>query len=229
MLRRTVLNLLSVLLLTLALCNSVFAQSEKKIAYAILIDNTASLRSQLPEVLELSQGIVGQIHQRGPISLFNFTTGGDKRNQIAVVNPVAVQTQDKTLLDNYINDIFIVPGRTTLIDAINTIAEQLNTKADLDKDTFAEKVIYLVTDGEDRTSKIKEKQLIKTLKESGIKVYAVGLIKEFEDEGGMVHKAPKDKAIEFLEKITKETGGRVVFLKSKKDTASSLLNKLFAQ
>ncbi|HEX8772971.1 MAG TPA: vWA domain-containing protein [Pyrinomonadaceae bacterium] len=229
MLRRIVLNLLSGLLLTLILCNSVFAQSEKKIAYGILIDNTASLRSQLPEVLEISQGIVGRIHQQGPISLFNFTPEGNKRNQIAVVNSVAVQTQDKNLLDNYINQIFIVPGRTALMDAINSIAEQLNTKASLDKDTFAEKVIYLVTDGEDRTSKIKEKQLTKALKESGIKVYAVGLIKELENEGGYVQKSPKDKATDFLEKITQETGGRVVFLKSKKDTVDGLLNKLFAK
>ncbi|MBA2526734.1 MAG: hypothetical protein H0V18_13275 [Pyrinomonadaceae bacterium] len=56
------------------------------------------------------------------------------------------------------------------MDAIYSIAEILNAKVNLDKDTFAGKAIILLTDGEDRVSKIKEKQLIQALKESGIKV-----------------------------------------------------------
>jgi len=113
------------------------------------------------------------------------------------------------------------------MDAINSVAEQVSTKANLDKDTFGDKIIFLITDGEDTASTIKEKQLIKTLKESGIKVYAVGLIKELNNyEETLFHRSKRERAIGFLEKITKETGGRAVFPKSKKDV-SSLLNELF--
>lgn len=76
-------------------------------------------------------------------------------------------------------------------------------------------------------SKIKEKQLIKTLKESGVAVYAVGLIKELDKDGAFTHKSPREKAVNFLEKITKETNGRAVFQKSKKNDVDSLLNELF--
>ncbi len=74
------------------------------------------------------------------------------------------------ILDSYIDNLAIEAGQTTLMDAIYSIAEILNAKVNLDKDTFAGKAIILLTDGEDRVSKIKEKQLIQALKESGIKV-----------------------------------------------------------
>lgn len=106
---------------------------------------------------------------------------------------------------------------------------ELNKKVNLDKDTFADKAIFLITDGEDRVSKIKEKQLIKVLKENVIKVYAIGLVKELEKEGGIIHKAPREMAVAFLEKITKETGGRAVFPKFKKTEANKLLEELFGK
>jgi uncharacterized protein YegL len=148
---------------------------------------------------------------------------------LAVIISGVEWSQDKPALDTYMDSLLIVPGQTTLMDAIHSMAEQLNTKANLDKDAFGEKVIYLITDGEERESRIKEKQLIQILKESGIRVYAVGLIKELNNVGGVIQKAPKEKAVSFLEKITKETGGRVVFPKSKKNDVRVLLNELFAK
>jgi hypothetical protein len=217
------------LLLTLVLFYPAFAQTERKVTYGILVDNSGSLRTQFPEVLRISKGIVEQAYQRGSISSFNFETQGDERNSLAVITPGTAWSQDKNLIEKYINSLFIVPGRTTLMDAINSIAERLNSKASLDKDAVGEKVIFLITDGEDRVSKIKEKQLIKILKESGIKVYVVGLIEELDDEDSMIHESKREKAVDFLEKITKETGGRAVFPKSKKNDVSRLLNELFTQ
>lgn len=227
MLKRILFNLPSTLLLTLVLFHIAFAQNERKVAYGILIDNTGSLRTQFSEVSMISKEIVELAHQRGPISLCNFKTQGDERTPLAIATSGTEWSQDKNLFERYIDSLFVVPGRTTLMDAINSVAEQVSTKANLDKDTFGDKIIFLITDGEDTASTIKEKQLIKTLKESGIKVYAVGLIKELNNyEETLFHRSKRERAIGFLEKITKETGGRAVFLKSKKDV-SSLLNELF--
>jgi hypothetical protein len=48
-------------------------------------------------------------------------------------------------------------------------------------------------------------------------------------EGGIFHKAPREIAVAFLEKITKETGGRAVFPKSKKTDVDKLLGELFKE
>jgi uncharacterized protein YegL len=228
MLKRVVLEFLTALMLTLLLFNLAVAQSDKKIAYTILIDNTGSLRTQFPEVVLLSKGIVEQIHQRGHVSLFNFQTQGAKPNQVAVITPGIEWSQDKNVLDDYIDSLSIVPGQTTLMDAINSMAEQLHKKVNLERATFGDQVIFLITDGEDRVSKIKEKQLIKALKENGIKVYAVGLVNELDNEG-IIRQAPREKAVAFLQKITKETGGRAVFPKSTKSDVGKLLSELFTK
>lgn len=225
--QKRIVNLLPALLLTLLIFQAAVAQTEGKAAYGILIDNTGSLRTQFPDVLMLSKEIVGQIHQRGSISLFNFETQGDEKHPLAVVTSGTEWSQDNNRIGKYIDKLFVVPGRTTLMDAINSVAERLDAKANLDKEAVGEKVILLITDGEDRVSKIKEKELIKTLKGLGIKVYAVGLIKELNNEDSLLHKSKREKAIDFLAKLTKETGGRVVFPHSKKADVRSLLNELF--
>jgi von Willebrand factor type A domain len=231
MLKRISIYLLSALLLALGLSNSAFAQADKKVAHGLLVDNTGSLRTQFVQVVLLSKEIVKQIHKQGPISLFNFQTHGDKKkgNQVALITPGTEWSEDKNLLDNYIDSLSVVPGQTSLMDAINLMAYQLNAKVNHEKDAFADKVIFLITDGEERISKITEKELISSLKESGIKVYAVGLINELDAEGGLVRKSQRAKAEAFLKRVTKETGGRVVFPKSKRIEIGKVLNELFAK
>jgi von Willebrand factor type A domain len=220
------LYLLSALLVILLSVDCGLAQTEKKAASAVLIDNTGSLRSQFNDVLELSKGIVELSYRRGPVSVFNFKWSDDSKG-LTVIPPGIEWSQDVRLIYNYLDTISITGGQTTLKDALNSIAEQLNAKVNQDKDAFEDKVIFLITDGDDRGSLIKDKQLIKMLKESGVKVYAVGLVKELDAEGGMIRISQREKATKLLEMITKETGGRVVFSKSKKDNVISLLNALF--
>lgn len=227
--RRVSFYFLSSLLLILNLCGSADAQSEKPVVHSILIDNTGSLRSQVEQVVDLSKGIVERTYLQGPISLFVFKTQGSKNNPLAVVSSDIKWSQDRNRLHQYIDTVFVVFGQTKLMDGISAIAGELNAKASLEKDAFAGKIIFLITDGEDRSSKIQEKELIETLQDSGIKVYAVGLVKELSDEGGFIRQAPREKAVAFLKKLTKETGGRVVFPKSIKTDAGSLLNELFAK
>lgn len=55
------------------------------------------------------------------------------------------------------------------------------------------KVLILITDGEDRESKIKEKQLIAELKQNQIKVYAVGLVQELDEGSGLIRKSSRER------------------------------------
>jgi uncharacterized protein YegL len=200
-------------------------QAEPKVAYAILLDNSGSMRRQIDVVLNLGKGIVEQTQARGPISVFTFKPQKDKRN-LSVASDIQ-WSDDKNLLDRYIDSIFVIGGQTTLIDAVDAMAEQLNAKVDLNKDAFAEKVIFLVTDGEDRTSHTSEKELIAKLKASGIKVYAIGLVTELDKDRGVIRQPTRGKSETFLKKITKESGGRVVFPESGKVNVEETLNELY--
>jgi hypothetical protein len=63
-----------------------------------------------------------------------------------------------------------------------------------------------------------------------VKVYAIGLIEELDSSRGFVSDSSQNKSKIFLRKVTKETGGNVVFPKLKKDSKfEDLLTELFAE
>jgi hypothetical protein len=236
-------TVLSLLLLSLALLlpAPARAQAEKQTAYGLLLDNTGSLRSQLPDVLALGQGVVRRVRPRGPVALYNFTNDGNERG--AVVTEGAVWGGAEPDLQRYIDSLRTVPGQTTLFDAISFLTQDLLAKAAADKNAYADKAIILITDGEERlysrghgqpsTGNVKagdrskkEKELIRALREGGVKVYAVGLVRELDAQRGFISKSRRQTAEEFLRKLTQETGGRVVFSKSKKAEVESLLDEL---
>jgi hypothetical protein len=215
---------LLVLILTLAFSQLAFAQSERQIAYGVLIDNTGSLETQFPQLKSLAKEIVSRIHKRGPISLFNFVAQGDKGNRLAIVSSGVEWSQDESLLNRHIDNLRIEAGQTTLMDAIEAIATRLDAKAG--KDASADKIIILLTDGEDRASNVKEKQLVKELKEREVKVYAIGLVQALAEEAGFIRRSPKETATTFLKRITRETSGRVIFPTSKQSEIDALLIEL---
>ena len=226
MLGRTRFHVLFALLLISVFNSSGFAQGDKKTAYAVLLDNTGSLRPQFVQVEAFGKGVVHRTCQRGPISLFNFRSEGIGPGSRALVTLGVEWSQDEKVLDKYIDDIYVQGGQTTLLDAIYSMAERLNAKVDMDKNSFAGKIIVIVTDGEDRVSKINEQQLIKMLRESGITVYAVGLVGDLESAGGIIRKSPRDRAVDFLKNLTKETGGGVIFPKGGQPDIDALLGQL---
>jgi hypothetical protein len=214
-------------LLLIAVCyNSGFGQGEKKTAYAVLLDNTGSLRNQFAQVQAFGKGIVHRTCQHGPVSVFNFRSEGIGRASRALPQAGVEWSQDEKLLDRYIDNIYVQGGQTTLLDAIHFMADELNAKVDADKNAFGGKVIIVVTDGEDRVSTINEKNLIKVLRESGVTVYAVGLVSDLESDRGLIRKAPRDTAIDFLKSLTKGTGGGVIFPKGDQPAIEALLGGL---
>jgi hypothetical protein len=56
-------NLYSALLLIIVLSTPTFPQSEKKVAYGVLIDNTGSLRTQFNLVKALGKGVIEGLAQ----------------------------------------------------------------------------------------------------------------------------------------------------------------------
>jgi len=217
----------SALLLVLFSSVLAFGQSEKKVASVILIDNTGSLRSQFDQVLTLGKAVARHAAQKGPVSVFNFESGGDRRNPLAVISGGSEWSQDADALGNFIDDIYVLGGQTTLLDAVSSMARAVNSKFAKEKGADANGVIILITDGEDRESRIKESDLIKELQKNSTKVYAIGLVREL-GSGNFGSKGKRDKAESLLRKLTKETGGRVIFPDSRSPDVDKLVRELLA-
>jgi hypothetical protein len=190
------------------------AQDSKKFEYAILVDSTGSMRSQFDQVIALAREIVNQIHEHGPVSIYRFHSERIGRPSRAIPTRIIEQTQEKGQLNRALDNIYIEGGQTTLLDAVDLMVNHLN-----EPPTAAKKVIILITDGEDRVSKTKRKELFEKLAASKTHIYAIGLVREL--EGGK-----RSKASSLLESLAKESGGQVVFLKTDRPDLQKLLSEL---
>jgi len=227
--KRTLRKFMPLLLLvTLCVPLNTSSQTEQLAITAVLVDNSGSLRSQFDRVLELGNGVIERTHKQGPVSIFSFKSPGKPESSPPLIVAHTIWNQDKTVLTQYLNHLTIEPGQTNLFDAIHSMVKHINTKADSEAKPDVRRILVLITDGEDRKSKIKEKELITELQQNRIRVYAVGLVQELENEPGFIRGNPKSKAIKFLSKIAKETGGRALFPKNNSAAAETLLLELFA-
>ena len=207
------LRLVSGVLLMLASSIVCAAQENKRLEYAILIDSTGSMRSQFAEVLRLGKAVVHRVHDHGPVSIFNFRSEFGRSSR-AIPTLRIERSQDENALDRTIDNLYVEGGQTTLLDAVDAMAEGL------DKTPAAvAKVIIMITDGEDRVSEKSQKEVVAKLKENKISVYAIGLVQQLEGN-------KRVKASDFLKSLTKETGGRVIFPKSDNLDVQNLLTEL---
>ena len=195
---QTTRRLTTATFLMLAITASVAAQDKPKISYGLLLDSTGSMRSQFPTVLQIGKGIIHQTAPRGPVSIFNVASQGLGRDSRAVPVARIEQSQDEETLNRTIDGLYVQGGQTALLDAIQFISDRLQESA-----PDSEKVIVVVSDGEDRVSQVKSKDLIQQLKDRNIKVFAAGLVRELES-------GKRSKATKLLKALTEETGGRAV-------------------
>ena len=210
--RRIFFLLTSITLLSLpAVC---VAQDNQKLEYGILADTTGSMRSQFGVVSVLAKAIVHQVRDHGPISIFSFDSSGMGPGSRAMAVARIEHTQNEDLLNRTIDNLYVQGGQTTLLDAIKFMDERLRAQAGA-----TDRIIILITDGEDRVSTEQQQDLVRQLKDDKISVYAIGLVREL--EGGK-----HSKAIKLLTSITNETGGRVVFPKGNRIEIQRVLAEL---
>lgn len=106
---------------------SVAAQSGTKQAYAILMDNTGSLKTQFFFEQNLAKGILKHSARGNVISIYSFATVTGKKNDgpVAGIRIVGDWSSDAGTLTKHVDSIGTVGGQTTLIDAIKTVAESI--------------------------------------------------------------------------------------------------------
>src|ERR1041385_1335893 len=196
---------LRVAIIICSLCSLCAAQEKPKLTYGILVDSTGSMRAQFDTVLTIAKSLVGQIHEHGPVSIFDFHSDAVSRGNKNAQPKVRIEaSQNKDLLLRTIDQIYIQGGQTTLLDAIELMRATLNKQS-----PDAAKVIILITDGEDRTSSTKRTQLVEDLTKDKIRVFAIGLVQDLENG--------KTKAKNLLRTLSEGTGGRAIFPKSIRD------------
>lgn len=182
-----------------------FSRSEVPTTYSIVVDNSGSMRQQLEKVIEAGKILVDTNKPVDKTSIIRFV-GKDK---ISIEQEL---TTNKSDLNDALDDLYIEGGQTAIIDAVYLATENLEADGKArGNDDRNRRAIVLVTDGEDRDSYYKLKDLLDLLRESDVQIYVVGLVGDLNNEGGLISKSPQAKAKAFLELLASETGGKAYF------------------
>lgn len=203
-----------------------FDKSEVPTNYALVIDNSGSLRQQLDKVVEAGKILVNTNKPADETMVIRFVG----RDKIEIEQPF---TSNKTDLIDALDNLYIEGGQTAIIDAVYLAVENVDDHGRQEKDADKRRrALILVSDGEDRNSYYNEKQLFELLRESEVQIYVVGFVDDLSKEGGFISKSPQAKAKAFLERIATETGGKAYFPKSPAelpDLARDISNELRTQ
>lgn len=180
----------------------------RPLRYALVVDNSGSLRSQFNDVLKVVASII------------NGNDGKDETLLVRFVNRETIQvvqnfTHSKSVLLDGLKSFGVEPGQSAVIDAVYLSANKI---AETQIDNSYRQALILISDGEERASYYTQDALIKLLRVSNIQVYAIGLVNELDkDNGGLIRKDSRLMAEELLTKLAEETGGRAFFPKSNQD------------
>ncbi|HUB78843.1 MAG TPA: VWA domain-containing protein [Bryobacteraceae bacterium] len=176
-----------------------FKREDVPVSLGLIIDNSGSMRTKRAGVEAASLALVRDSNPDDEVFVVNFNDEPflDLPNQKNFTNNIQEMEEALTRIDSR--------GGTAMRDALRTSIDHLMEHANRDK-----KVLVLVTDGVDNASMIKQEKLIRDAQQSGVLIYAVGLL---EDED----RADAGKARHELTQLAEATGGEVYFPKEVSD------------
>ncbi len=187
-----------------------FTREEVPISYGLAVDTSGSLRSQLQSVIDAGKTIINSNKPGDETFLVRFISS-DK------IETVQDFTANKELLMDGLDSFYVEGGQTAIIDAVYLSAEHVSEYRKGDEGDRRRRALILITDGEDRNSFYKPDQLFSRLREQDVQIFVIGFVNELDKEAGFIRKSPRDKAVNLINKLASETGGRAFFPESISD------------
>ena len=184
-----------------------FSREEVPISYGLAVDTSGSLRTQLATVLEAGKTII------------NANKPGDETFLVRFVgreNTETVQdfTANKEALTDALDNMYTEGGQSAVVDAVYLSAEHVAEYKKGDDSDRRRRALIVITDGEDRNSYYNQEQLFARLREEDVQIFVIGFVNELDKEAGLIRKSPRDKAVNLINKLAAETGGRAFFPES---------------
>ena len=181
-----------------------FTREEVPISYGLAVDTSGSLRSQLQSVIDAGKTIINSNKSGDETFLVRFISS-DK------IETVQDFTASKDLLMDGLDSFYVEGGQTAIIDAVYLSAEHVSEYKKGDEGDRRRRALIVITDGEDRNSFYKQEQLFARLREEDVQIFVIGFVNELDKDAGLIRKSPRDKAVNLINKLASETGGRAFF------------------
>lgn len=173
------------------------SREEVPLSFGIVIDTSGSMRSKLQTVTDAAATLIKQMKTGDEAFVAQFK-----------IEPELVQdfTADQRELEEALGELY-TSGGTSLLDAIIATADYAHEKGKQRR-----KALIVISDGLEKNSSVKEKEVMEAMKEDEVQVYLVGFINE-DEPAGLFSKSPAKRAKELLTRLAEDSGGRAFFPK----------------
>jgi Ca-activated chloride channel homolog len=178
------------------------ARVDVPLSLGIVIDTSGSMRTKLQTVSDSALGLIKQMKSDDEAFLSQFK---------AEAELVRDFTRDKRELEDGLNDLY-TGGGTALLDAIIATADYAQEKGKQRK-----KALVVITDGVEKNSAVKEKEVSKVIQEDDVQVYLIGILDETDEPSGLFGRSGAKKAKDLLIKLAEDSGGRAFFPKDARE------------
>src|SRR5215475_11824970 len=174
------------------------SREEVPVSFGVVIDTSGSMKSKLQTVSDASVSLIKQMRPDDEAFIASFKA-----------EPELVQdfTADRRELEDAISELY-TSGGTALLDAIIATADYAQEKGKRRR-----KALVIFSDGLEKNSSVKEKEVMEAIKEDEAQVYLVGFIDEEMEEKSLFGKSPAKKAKELLSRIADDSGGKAYYPK----------------
>ena len=181
-----------------------FTREEVPVIYGLAVDTSGSLRSQLLQVIDAAKTIINS-NKRGDETFVERFIDRDK------IENLQEFTTNRDLLLDAVENLYVEGGQTAVIDGVYLAAEHVAEYKKGGDDDRRRRALIVVTDGEDRASYYNQTQLFQRLREEDVQIFVIGFVNELDAEKGLIRKSSRDTAVNLLNKLGSETGGRAFF------------------
>ncbi len=168
------------------------------LSLGIVIDTSGSMRTKLQIVSDSALSLVKQLKETDEAFVAQFKAEAELLRDF---------TRDKRELEDGLNELF-TGGGTALLDAIIATADHAQEKGKQRK-----KALVVITDGVEKNSNWKEKEVIKAIQEDDVQVYLIGILDESDEGTSLFGKSATKKAKDLLIRLAEDSGGRAFFPK----------------
>jgi Ca-activated chloride channel family protein len=181
-----------------------FTREEVPVMYGLAIDTSGSLRPAFEQVITAGKAIINS-NKKGDETFLERFISSDK------IETVQDFTSNRDALMDGLDTLYVEGGQTAVIDGVYLAAEHVAEYRKGGDDDRRRRALIVVTDGEDRSSYYPEAQLFQRLREEDVQIFVIGFVNELEADKGLIRKSPRDKAVNLLNRLASETGGRAFF------------------
>ena len=188
---------------------SLFSKDERPVNYVVAIDRSGSFKDVLSSALDAVRSIINGKKDQDEIQLISFVSS-DK------IETVQEFTSDRSKLIDSLKPLKIAMGQSAVNDAIYIA---VNSAANYKPGDSVRRAVILVSDGEERNSYYNTDALVELLRATDVQVFIIGIVSKLDNTGGLIRKSPRGAAEELLNRVARESGGRVFMLEDRSDVS----------